>query len=391
MELQYAHRMNNLKSSTIRELLKLTEQPDIISFAGGLPAPDLFPVEKFSQVALDCMRTEGRQALQYAPTEGYLPLREKITERMAKVHVKADPDHILITNGSQQGLDFSGKLFVNPGDLIALERPSYLGAINAFKAYEPQFLEIEMDHHGLMVEHLEKELQTKTIRFLYTIPDFQNPTGRTMSLERRHKLIELANKYNFVIIEDNPYGELRFENTILPSLASLDTQGRVVFLGTFSKTFCPGLRLGWVYAHPQVLQKYNTIKQGSDLQASTLCQRQANYFLNIYPLDEHIQFIISTYKRKRNIMFEVMDAEFPKSIHYTRSEGGLFTWGNLPEGARAQEVLQLALKEKVAFVPGDSFYANGGDDNHFRLNYSNMSEKNIEIGMSRLAKVLHAL
>ncbi len=256
MENLFSDRVKKLKASEIREILKLTQQPEIISFAGGLPAPEMFPVEAYKAMSIKVMDEMGREALQYSTTEGYDPLREKIAARMIKSGIKATKDDILITNGSQQGLDFTGKIFINPGDYVLCESPSYLGAINAFRAYECEFQEIETDSDGMVMEDLERMIQTQPkAKFIYVIPDFQNPSGRTWSKERRQMLVELANQYNLVIIEDNPYGELRYEGDPIPSVKSFDTQGRVVYLGTFSKTFSPGLRIGWVLASPILLNK----------------------------------------------------------------------------------------------------------------------------------------
>ena len=249
MGLNYSKRMDNIKASEIRELLKLTQKPEIISFAGGLPAPELFPVEEMKKISVDVLDEQGSKALQYGPTEGYEPLREAITKRMEKVGVKANSNNILVISGSQQGLDFSGKIFLNEDDIVLCESPSYLGAINAFRAYEPKFIEVPTDEHGMIMEDVEEILKKNDrVKLIYVIPDFQNPSGRTWSVERRKRIVELANEYNVVIIEDNPYGELRFEGEFLPAVKHYDTEGRVVFLGTFSKIFCPGLRLGWVCA-----------------------------------------------------------------------------------------------------------------------------------------------
>jgi 2-aminoadipate transaminase len=286
MALKFSERMDGLKASEIREILKLTLQPEIISFAGGLPAPELFPVEEMKKVSLHVLTEMGQAALQYSPTEGYLPLREKITDRMAKVGIKADPDSILITSGSQQGLDFSGKVFLNPDDVVFCESPSYLGAINAFKAYQCNFVEVDTDDNGMIMEDLESKIAaTEKAKMIYVIPDFQNPSGRTWSLERRQELIKIANKFDLPVVEDNPYGELRFEGEVLPAVKSLDTEGRVIFLGTFSKTFCPGLRIGWVCAADEVLNKYITVKQGADLQSSSISQRELNTYIEMYSLD----------------------------------------------------------------------------------------------------------
>ncbi|MDF2520983.1 MAG: PLP-dependent aminotransferase family protein [Clostridia bacterium] len=392
MAINFANRMNNIKGSAIRELLKLTEEPDIISFAGGLPAPELFPLKELEEVSKRVLREEGQAALQYSTTEGYLPLREKIAQRMSKVKVDCKAKDIIVTSGSQQGLEFSGRVFVNEGDVIICESPSYLGALNAFKAYLPKFVEISMDEDGMIMEELEKALeQNPNAKFIYTIPDFQNPTGRTMSLERRKKLLELAYKYNIPVVEDNPYGELRFEGEILPALKSMDTKGLVIYLGTFSKTFCPGMRIGWVVASPEILSKYVVVKQGADLQCSTIAQREINRFLEMYDLDAHIANIIKVYRKRRDLMLETMEKEFPEGVTFTRPQGGLFTWVTFPAHLDAAEIMQKSIQEKVAFVPGQSFFPGEQFKNHGRFNYSNMPEDKIVEGIKRLAKVLKSL
>lgn len=390
MEFRLSERMNHLKASEIRELLKLTEEPDIISFAGGLPAPELFPIEEMKVISHKVLNDEGKAALQYGPTEGYTPLRKIIAEqRMKAVGVNATYENILITNGSQQGLDFTGRVFLDKDDIVICESPSYLGAINAFKAYMPKFVEIPMDDNGMIIEELEKALEKHpNAKFIYTIPDFQNPTGKTLSFERRVKMLELAEKYNIPIIEDNPYGELRFEGDMIPSIKSLDKKGLVIYLGTFSKTFCPGLRLGWICADKDILNKYIIVKQGADLQSSSISQREAAAFMQVYNLDEHINKIKEVYRRRRDLMIDMIKKEFPENIKYTYPNGGLFTWVTLPEGIDASELLKIALRDKVAFVPGGSFFPNGGHPNHFRLNFSNMPEDKIIEGIKRLGKVL---
>ncbi len=391
MALKFAERMEHIKASEIRELLKLTARPEIISFAGGLPAPELFPVEEMKLISVKVLEQMGREALQYSTTEGYQPLRQKIADRMSKVGITADPEHILVTSGSQQGLDFSGKIFLNPGDIVFCESPSYLGALNAFKAYQCEFVEIPTDDHGMDMEALEKAFQDyPNGRMIYVIPDFQNPTGRTWTLERRKKLIELANRFNLPIIEDNPYGELRFEGEFLPSIKSLDTEDRVIFLGTFSKTFCPGLRIGWVYASEEVLNKFITVKQGADLQSNSMSQRELNLYLETYDLDTHVERIRQVYHRRRDLMLTTMEQEFPKSVKCTYPEGGLFTWCVLPAHMNARDLMVKALERHVAFVPGGSFFPNGGNENTMRMNYSNMPEDKIVEGIRRLGAVLKA-
>lgn len=389
MGLNYAERMDGVKASEIREILKLTQLPDVISFAGGLPAPEMFPLEEIKEVAQDVLEEMGTTALQYATTDGLVPLREKIAERMKKFGVDTTYENILITSGSQQGLDFTGKIFLNPDDVVLCESPSYLGALNAFKAYQPRFIEVPTDDEGMIIEELEKILENnKNIKVIYVIPDFQNPSGRTWSVERRKKLLELANKYNLPIVEDNPYGELRFEGEMPPSIKHFDTEGRVIFLGSFSKTFCPGFRIGWVCADQEVLRKYILVKQGADLQANTFTQLQLNKFLEKYDLDEHIEKIKAVYKKRRDLMLNTMKAEFPQEVKFTHPQGGLFTWVELPKHMNARELAKKAIEKKVAFVPGGSFFPNGGNENTMRLNYSNMDEERIVIGIKRLAEVI---
>ncbi|HYE82649.1 MAG TPA: PLP-dependent aminotransferase family protein [Clostridia bacterium] len=392
MGIKFASRMENIKGSAIRELLKLTEEPDIISFAGGLPAPELFPIKEMEQVCCRVLQDDGKAAMQYSSTDGYLPLRVKIAKRAEKLGIKAEAKDILMTSGSQQGLEFTGKIFVNEGDVIICESPSYLGALSAFRAYQPKFVEVPMDEDGMIMEELEKALAAyPDTRFIYTIPDFQNPTGRTLSLERRKRLMELATKYEIPVVEDNPYGELRFEGEILPSLKCFDPKNLVIHLGTFSKIFAPGLRLGWVIAEPEILHKYNLVKQGADLQCSTIAQREVDKFLDMFDIEAHIEKIKKVYKVRRNLMLETMRKEFPESTTYTRPSGGLFAWATFPKEIDAAVLLKKALEQKVAFVPGEPFYPNGGNANHCRLNYSNMPEDKIVEGMTRLAKVLKSM
>lgn len=389
---RYAKRMEQLTNSDIGDLLKLIARPDIISFAGGLPAAELFPVDQLRQACDAVMKEMGKVACQYSSTEGFPALREKIAERMkAKNNIETDADHILVTSGSQQGLDFSARIFLNPGDVVLLESPSYLGAVNAFKACEPRFIEVPTDDDGMITEELEKILATtENVKMIYVIPDFQNPTGKTWSLERRHKFMDIINKYEIPVIEDNPYGELRFEGTNMPSLKSLDTKELVVFLGTCSKILAPGLRIGWICASKENLVKYNFIKQGADLQSSTIDQLIADRFLDMYDLDEHVEKIKDVYRKRRDVMLKTMEETFPKEVKFTHPEGGLFTWCVLPEYMDAKVLAKQCLEKKVAYVPGGSFFPNGGKENHFRLNYSCMPEDKIKEGITRIAEVLKA-
>ena len=390
MAVRFADRMGKVEGSAIRELLKLTARPEVISFAGGMPAPELFPVEEMKKVSVAVLEEQGKVALQYTTTEGYLPLREKIAQRMNKtLNTNVKPDDILITSGSQQGLDFSGKTFLDKGDVVLCESPSYMGALNAMKAYEPEFIEIATDNDGMKMEELEKVLASNNkVKLIYVILDFQNPSGRTWPLERRLKFMEIINKYEIPVVEDNPYGELRFDGETLPSLKSLDTKGLVIYLGTFSKIFCPGYRLGWTCAAPKILEKFNICKQGADLQASTIGQMEVNKFMEMYDLDAHVKKIKECYVKRRDVMLKTMEEEFPEGVEFTHPQGGLFTWVTLPEGIDAGEMAKKCLEKNVAYVPGASFYPNGGVFNTCRLNYSNMPEDKIVEGIKRMGEVL---
>lgn len=388
--MKFAKRMEGMQASEIRELLKLTAKPDIISFAGGLPAPELFPVEEIAKVSHDLVLKEGRQLLQYATTEGRPSLRAKIAKRMAdKYNTVVNPDDILITTGSQQCLDFVGKLFLDPGDVVLCESPSYLGALNAFNAYQPKFVEVPTDNGGLLPEELDKILETTpNCKFIYVIPDFQNPTGRTWSMERRKAFMEVVNKHNLPVVEDNPYGELRYEGKILPSLKSLDTKGLVMFLGTFSKIFCPGLRLGWVACEHELLTQFVKIKQSADLHTSNFDQGVADAYMDAYDLDAHVKEIVALYKHRRDLILESMEKYLPAGTEWTHPEGGLFLWLTFPEGVSARKVFAKCIEMKVAGVIGDAFYPNQKTDRSMRINYSNMPDDRIVEGIQRMAKAI---
>ena len=387
---EFAKAMDNLKASDIRELLKLTAMPDIISFAGGLPAPELFPVEKIKEASCAVLDDAGTVALQYGPTEGYLPLRKQIAERIkVKNSIETDADHIMMTAGSQQGLDFVGRLFLDPGDVVLLESPSYLGAINAFQPYSPKFVEVPTDDFGLKMDELEKILATtENVKMIYVIPDFQNPSGRTWPLERRKQFMEIMNKYEIAVIEDNPYGELRYKGEFLPSLKSMDTKGLVLYLGTFSKVLAPGYRLGWICANDINIEKLNLIAQAAVLQTSTISMMIVSKFLELNDLDEHVEKIRAVYKHRCDVMIAAMEKYFPPEAKFTYPDGGLFTWVELPEYVNTRDLAAKALEEKVAFVPGSGFFPNGGNNCCMRLNYSCMPDDKIVEGIKRLAKVI---
>ena len=390
MEYKFASRMERMKASEIRELLKLTARPEIISFAGGLPAPELFPVKEIAQVSHDLVLKEGQKLLQYATTEGRPTLREKIAKRMTeKYKTPVVADDILITTGSQQCLDFAGKLFLDPGDVVLCESPSYLGALNAFNAYQPVFKEVPTDGEGIIPEELDKILATTPkCKFIYVIPDFQNPTGICWSLERRKKFIEVINKYDLPVFEDNPYGELRYRGESFPTLKSMDTKGLVSFLGTFSKIFCPGLRLGWIAGPHAIVEKFVMIKQSADLHTSNFDQGVADAYMDTYDLDAHVKEIVALYGHRRDLILKTMEEEFPEGVEFTRPDGGLFLWVTVPEGVSARKVFDKCIEQKVAAVIGDAFYPNDKTDRSMRVNYSCMPDDKIVEGVKRMAKAI---
>ena len=392
MNLNFAKRMSYLKASEIREILKVTENEDVISFAGGLPAPELFPVEEIKKVNGIVLEESGAKALQYTTTEGYMPLREWIAHRMnTRLGTSFDKDNILITHGSQQALDLSGKVFLDEGDMVLCESPTYLAAISAFRAYGCSFTEIPTDQDGMMMDSLEDILsRTANVKLIYVITNFQNPTGKTWSLERRRQLAVLAEKYGVAVIEDNPYGELRFEGEFLPSVKSFDTQGNILCTGSFSKIFCPGFRIGWIAGDKDIIRKYVLVKQGADLQCNTIAQMVIAKYLELYDIDKHIDNIISIYRQRRNVTIDCMEKYFPESVTFTRPQGGLFAWVELPVNISARDILEKCLEKKIAFVPGGPFFPNGGHENTFRINFSNMPEKRIIEGLKTMGEVLNS-
>ena len=388
--IQFADRMDRVKASDIRELLKLIARPEVISFAGGLPAPELFPVEEIKAATDAVLDEQGTVALQYGQTEGWTPLREQIAQRMeAKNGIHTTADHILLTAGSQQGLDFCGKLFLNPGDVVVLESPSYMGAINAIEPYQPRFVEVPTDENGMIMEDLDKVLATtENVKFIYVIPDFQNPSGRTWPLERRKQFMEIVNKYEVPVLEDNPYGELRFKGEYQPALKSMDEKELVIYMGTFSKILAPGYRLGWTCASQKIIEKLNLIAQGAVLQTSTISAMVVSKYLEMFDVDEHVDKIREVYRHRCELMIQTMRETFPPEAKFTDPDGGLFTWVELPSYINTRELAKKALEKNVAFVPGDGFFPNGGNNSCFRMNYSGQTDERIVEGVKRLAQIL---
>ena len=390
MAVTFSKNVENLGPSEIDDILKVIGDPNIISFAGGLPAPELFPVEEMKKVTVAVLEECGREALQYSSTDGFIPLGKKIADRMnRKFALTATEQDVLIVSGSQQALDFSGKIFLNPGDVVLCESPSYMGAYQAFDLYGPHLLEVPTDEQGILPDELEKILQTtKNVKMIYVIPDFQNPTGTTWSLERRQQFMDVITRYEIPVLEDNPYGELRFEGEILPSLKSMDTKGLVIFLGTFSKIFCPGLRIGWVIASEKILAKYKYVKMAADLHTSTIAQREINKFMELYDLDAHVEKLKAVYKKRRDLALQTMENLFPKEVTFTHPAGGLFAWVAMPTNIKSTDFFMKAIEKNVAIVPGHIFFANNQKQNMFRMNYSNTPEDKIVSGITTLANVL---
>lgn len=383
----FAARTKEMKSSAIREILKITERPDIISFAGGLPAPELFPVEEIKKACEKVLDESGSKALQYSLTMGYSPLRKVIAERTSKRDgIKVTEENVLITGGSQQGLDMMGKLFLDSTSTVLIEKPSYLGAIQAFNTYRPTYITVGMDSEGMLLDEVEEDIKKHKPRFIYAVPNFQNPSGITMSLKRRKQLIDLGKEYYTPVIDDNPYGELRYYGKNLPSLKSLGGDG-VIELGTCSKIISPGLRIGWIVGPVEVMNMLERLKQAIDLHTNTFAQYVIYEYIKTGQLDQHIEKIRTAYGEKRKVMLDALDEYFPKEIKWTKPEGGLFLWVELPKGCSATEILPKAVEQKVAYVPGKSFYVDESADNTMRLNFSNPTSEQIVEGIKRLAKV----
>jgi len=395
---RYALRTKGIKSSAIRELLKLTQNPEVISFAGGLPASDFFPIERFEEACRKVLEKNAAAALQYGETEGYGPLRDMIARHTSRYGIKAQTENVLITTGSQQALDLIGKLLINLGDRILVEAPTYLGALQAFSAYGAEYLSVPCDEDGLRIDLLEAPLRAGP-KFMYVLPNFQNPGGTTLAEDRRRTLVLLADRYGIPIVEDDPYGQLRYEGEHLPSLVVLDrenvprdsgyTLGNVIYLSTFSKTLAPGLRLGWIVAPPEVIAKLAQLKQGTDLHTSTFAQVVAYEVARDNFLDEHVKRLRVVYRERRDVMLEALAQTFPTEVTWTRPKGGLFLWVTLAKGMDANELFKEALKQNVAFVPGDSFFAPDGlgeeSNRHLRLNFSHARPEEIREGIRRLS------
>ena len=384
---RFSERVNHIPKSFIREILKVTSQPEVISFAGGLPNPTCFPVDAIREASLKVLRDDPQNALQYSISQGYLPLREYLSDYYLQKGLSVNPDEILITNGSQQALDLLGKIFIDQGDKVLMERPSYLGAIQAFSAYKPSFIGVDIQADGVNLEEFEHTIKQNDIKLFYSVPTFQNPSGVAYSKEKRLKVAQILNESNTILIEDNPYEEIYFSSeNYTPIKKHVGDRG--ILLGTFSKMVSPGLRIGWVVAQKEVISKLLLTKEAADLHTNQLSQRIVHQFLLDNDLQSHLKFVREVYKKQKDCMITNIKKHFPENVKINNPQGGMFLWIKLPDGFNSRDVLLKSQAEKVVFVPGDIFYVDKIEENSMRLNFSNSSEEEIEVGIARLGKII---
>ncbi len=384
-----ADRVKGIQASAIREIFKMVGSSDIISFAGGIPSPELFPAKEWGKISNEILSTNGRAALVYGVTEGYAPLITEVENSLKEKNIGAEFDKVIITTGAQQAIDLATKSLVNSGEGIIVEEPSFIGSLNGFRAHGAKLFGVEMDDDGIDTEKVENLLKTENIKLIYTIPTFQNPTGITQSLEKRKKLLELAKKYDCYIIEDNPYGELRFAGEDTKTIKSMDNEGRVIYVGSFSKTLSPGLRVGFVCCHKDIMDRIVVCKQVNDVHTPVLNQMLVYEYIKRFDLKKHIEDGCKLYGEKCALMIDCMDKFFPKCVSYTHPHGGIFLWCTMPEGADAKELFKKAVDAKVAFVPGSTCMVDiDAPSNCFRLNYSTANNADIEKGIKILGSTL---
>jgi 2-aminoadipate transaminase len=376
-----------LETSIIREILKISSQPGIISFAGGLPAPDLFPIELIKHVTAEALDTYGSDVLQYGLSRGVPQLVKVIAERATERGTPSTSENILVTTGAQQGIELIARAFIDPGDYILVENPTYLGALQAFDYYQAQYATVDMDSDGLLIDQVEEKIRRHKPKLIYTVSNFQNPTGITMSVERRRALVDLAIQYDIPIVDDNPYGDVHFTENRLPTIKSYGGD-EVIALRSFSKIISPGLRLGWINGPKDIVCQFEKVKQCADLHTSTFCQFVIYEFIRHGYLEPHIEKIRSTYRAKRDRMLQALEAWFPVEVKWTHPEGGLFIWLELPKSMSAKELFPKAIDMKVAYVYGSPFFANGGGDNTMRLNFSCATMEEIDEGIKRLGRLV---
>ncbi len=385
----FADRVAPLKGSAIREMFKLLAKPGIISFAGGAPSPMLFPSQELSEIAEKIIKDNGAVALQYGVTEGYAPLLDYITLRMKNMGNVHSHDKVLITSGGQQALDLCFKTLINEGDAVAVEKPSFIGGLNSLRSYGAKLYGVEVLDDGLDTDKLEEIAKEKKIKLLYTITTFQNPSGITMCLEKRKKILELAEKYDFYILEDNPYGELRFKGENVPTVKSMDVSGRVIYAGSLSKVLSAGMRIGFAVAREDIMEKMVICKQVSDVHTPVLTQMMASEFFKNYDFDAHIKKSCDLYGKRCDAMLTAIDKYFPDFVKHTKPEGGIFLWCTLPKGYDCDKMLKAAIDEGVAFVSGSTAEIDmSAPSNEFRLNFSLPDEEKIDMGIKKLGEVI---
>ena len=387
IEWRFSERASQLQSSFIREILKITQRPEIISFAGGLPSPATFPVEHMKAAFDKVLSTTGKVALQYGPTDGYAPLREWIANSLSTDTCKIAPEQVLMTSGSQQALDLLGKVLIDEGSRVLVETPSYLGALQAFSVYRPEFKSVATDEHGLVPSSIEAVAEGA--RMLYALPNFQNPTGRSLSVERRIELVETCARLGIPLIEDDPYGSLSYKGEPFPKMLNMNPDG-VIYMGSFSKVLTPGIRLGYVVAPLPLVRRLELAKQAADLHTAQLTQMVVYEVVKDGFLDTHIPSIRTLYANQCQAMLDAMAEEFPAGVHWTRPEGGMFIWVTLPKHIDAMALLDLAIAAKVAFVPGAPFYANDPETNTLRLSFVTVPPERIREGIAILGKLIAA-
>jgi 2-aminoadipate transaminase len=391
----FSERTKEMRASEVRELLKLLQVPDMISFAGGFPNPESFPTDLIREILTDVLKKDGAQALQYGITEGYAPLRDSVADRMKKRGVDVSKENVLIVSGSQQAIDLMGKIFIDPKDTIVISAPTYLAALTNWAIMQATFESVPIDQDNMRMDIFEEKVRRLSKRanppeIVYALPNFQNPAGVTMPEKNRKKLVDLASEYDFIVLEDDPYGDLRYEGDPIPPLKHWDDEGRVVYMSTFSKILAPGLRVGWVVADPEILKKLIIAKQSADVCTNVLGQRIAHEYIVRGHIDPQIEKIKQLYKRKMRLMLSGMDEFMPEGIEWTKPEGGMFLWVTLPEQMDSAELLQKALRKRVAFVTGKAFFADPKDGtNSLRLNFTHPSDTMITEGLRRLGSVLN--
>ena len=391
-QFKYSKRVPADGTDAVGAILQAAADPKIISFAGGLPAPELFPVKEMKAAVDKVFEEHGQEAMQYGAAKGVTALREVIQQHVKeKEDVDSELDNVLVTTGSEQALDLVGKAFVDPGDTVLVEQPTYLCALDVFRSYGANFASVEMDEDGMKMDALEEALKANpNTKLIYTVPNFQNPTGRTMTEERRKQLAELAEKYDVYVLEDNPYGEIRFAGQHVPAVKSFDKSGHVLYMSTFSKTLAPGFRLGWLVADEDVVNKLTVLKQSADLHTDNLAQFAVAQFFADNDVDAHVKEISALYGKRKDLMLEGIKKYFPEGVKYTDPEGGMFLWVEVPGVDDTVELFKECLEHDVAFVPGDPFFAGEVQPGAFRLNYSDMKEDQIEVGLKRLGAALTA-